>query len=466
MTNYFELQRIIDEAENIVFFGGAGVSTESGIPDFRGNGGLYTEDDENSVQPETILSAEFFRRYPKEFYDYYRSHIIYPYAKPNDAHYALARFEKEGKLSAVITQNIDGLHQEAGSVNVIELHGSAHRNYCVECGKQYGIDAIVNSVGVPRCSCGGIIRPDIVLYGEGLDGSALNDAEKAISCADVLIVGGTSLTVQPAASLIGYYEGEHLIIINSTPTPYDGLAELVIREPNGEVLADISYSEEPMNFYFAPKDDSDEDNTIGNIDLATVFENESKPNESSGKNEMDYLECAVKILFQAGFLTSTLLQRFLYIGYGRAMRILNLLENFGIIALAGHSKRTPLVGFDEAMKILKQSPYKILDENNNFAEINHTHMGGDGNESNETRDKTPMEYLQDAVVVLFRHGSLSTALLQRTMFVGYKRASNIMERLKNLGIIALTSYNKHTPLVGFDEAMEILKNSGDEDLEN
>ena len=235
-----ELKNIVDNAENIVFFGGAGVSTGSGIPDFRGSGGLYTEDDDADESPETILSGAYLHRYPEKFFAYYKTHMIYPDAEPNDAHYALAELERLGKLKAVITQNIDGLHQMAGSRNVIELHGSVMRNYCTRCGKKYPLSYIADSEGVPHCGlCGAVVRPDVVLYGEGLDGESFGKAEEAISVADVLIVGGTSLTVQPAASLIDLFEGEHLIIINRTPTLYDGYAEYVIREPIEDVLCEL-----------------------------------------------------------------------------------------------------------------------------------------------------------------------------------------------------------------------------------
>lgn len=233
------LSEMIENAENIVFFGGAGVSTGSGIPDFRGSTGLYGGN-YNGERPETILSGEYLHRKPEKFFEYYKSHMVYPDARPNEAHYALAELERRGKLSAVITQNIDGLHQLAGSKNVIELHGSVMRNYCVRCGESYPLSYVIDSVGVPKCEkCGAIVRPDVVLYGEGLDGESIDRAEKAISEADVLIVGGTSLTVQPAASLVGLFEGEHLVIINMTPTPYDGCAEYIIRKPIEDVLGNL-----------------------------------------------------------------------------------------------------------------------------------------------------------------------------------------------------------------------------------
>ncbi len=234
---YEELSRVIREAKRIVIFGGAGLSTESGIPDFRGSGGLYQKKDESDIAPEAMLHHDFLEKHPERFYDYYRTHMLYPNAKPNAAHLAFAALEKMGKVTAVITQNIDGLHQRAGSENVIELHGSTLRNYCKNCGKQYGVEVITETDGVPHCMvCGGIIRPDVVLYGEGLDGVAWRRAEDAIRGADVLIVGGTSLTVYSAASLVEYYRGEHFIVINKTRTPYDRWAELVIRDPIGEVF--------------------------------------------------------------------------------------------------------------------------------------------------------------------------------------------------------------------------------------
>ena len=238
---YDQLARIIEDAENVVFFGGAGVSTASGIPDFRSASGLYSShDDDYGVSPETILHAEYLRRYPQKFYSFYRQKMVYPYAEPNEAHYALAELERMGKLKAVITQNIDGLHQKAGSDKVYELHGSVLRNYCVKCGKKYPLSKIMGTESVPICEkCGGMVRPDVVMYGEGLPGDVWYQAEEAIYEADVLIVGGTSLTVHPASSLVNSFQGEHLIIINLSPTPYDGLAELVIREPIDEVLGAV-----------------------------------------------------------------------------------------------------------------------------------------------------------------------------------------------------------------------------------
>lgn len=238
MSDIEYLKEIIENAESIVFFGGAGVSTESGIPDFRGSDGLYNEGDENEYgeAPETILSHAYFVSNPSKFYDYYKRNMLYTYAEPNDAHYALAELERQGKLKAVITQNIDGLHQMAGSENVIELHGTTKENYCTKCGREYPISHILDSEGVPKCECGGVVRPRVVLYGEGLPSGAFSKAEELIYEADALIVGGTSLTVHPACSLVESYQGEHLVIINNTPTPYDGYAELIIREPIGEAL--------------------------------------------------------------------------------------------------------------------------------------------------------------------------------------------------------------------------------------
>ena len=228
-----ELRRIIDKAKRIVFFGGAGVSTESGIPDFRGTGGIYTGKDD----PGTILRTSYLLRNPEDFYRYYRQNMLYPSAMPNPAHFALAELEKTGKLTGVITQNIDGLHQAAGSSNVFELHGSVHRNYCVRCGKQHSLDYILETDGVPRCSaCGGLVRPDVVMFGESLDNNAFFGAQEAAYYADVMIVGGTSLTVYPAASLVEEFAGDHLIIINKTPTPMDENAEFVLRESISEVL--------------------------------------------------------------------------------------------------------------------------------------------------------------------------------------------------------------------------------------
>ena len=230
------LQELVDKYDNIVFFGGAGVSTESGIPDFRSQDGLYHQ--KYDYPPETILSHTFFMRKPEEFYRFYRNKMLFPNAEPNRAHKALAKLEKMGKLKAVVTQNIDGLHQKAGSKEVLELHGSVLRNHCTRCGKFYGLDAILNSTGVPKCTCGGTIKPDVVLYEEGLDSETIEKSVNYIANADVLIIGGTSLTVYPAAGLIDYYRGHKLILINKSVTPMDSRADLVISGPIGEVLGD------------------------------------------------------------------------------------------------------------------------------------------------------------------------------------------------------------------------------------
>mgnify|MGYP000857747986 FL=1 len=230
------LKKWINESNYIVFFGGAGVSTESNIPDFRSTDGLYHQ--EYDYPPETILSHSFYMRKPEEFYRFYRNKMLFPNAEPNRAHKALAKLEKMGKLKAVVTQNIDGLHQKAGSKEVLELHGSVLRNHCIRCGKFYGLDAILNSTGVPKCTCGGTIKPDVVLYEEGLDSETIEKSVNYIANADVLIIGGTSLTVYPAAGLIDYYRGHKLILINKSVTPMDSRADLVISGPIGEVLGD------------------------------------------------------------------------------------------------------------------------------------------------------------------------------------------------------------------------------------
>lgn len=229
------LKQLIKGSGSIVFFGGAGVSTESGIPDFRSAGGLYRKN--YAYLPETILSHDFFTRHPEEFYAFYKDKMIFPDARPNAAHLALSRLEREGKLKAVITQNIDGLHQAAGSRNVLELHGSVHRSYCMTCGKHYSLDHILASKAVARCDCGGIIKPDVVLYGEPLRDDIMRSAAAYIRKADLLIVGGTSLSVYPAAGLIDHYRGDKLVLINRTATNADGRAALCIREPIGETLA-------------------------------------------------------------------------------------------------------------------------------------------------------------------------------------------------------------------------------------
>ncbi|MCL2003453.1 MAG: NAD-dependent protein deacylase [Oscillospiraceae bacterium] len=235
MTNSIQqLKTILQDAANIVFFGGAGVSTESGIPDYRSADGLYNS--KYAYPPETMLSYSFFVRQPSEFYRFYRDKMLYPDAQPNKAHLALAELEKRGKLKAVVTQNIDSLHSKAGSVNVLELHGSAYRNYCMDCKAQYPLETIIQAEDVPLCSCGGVIRPDVVLYEEGLDERVLAQAARAIRDAEVLMVGGTSLNVYPAAGLIRHYRGGKLILINKSETPYDGYADLMIRENIGETL--------------------------------------------------------------------------------------------------------------------------------------------------------------------------------------------------------------------------------------
>lgn len=238
MTERETLKQWLSESENIVFFGGAGVSTESKIPDFRSTDGLYNQ--QYAYPPETILSHTFYMGRPEEFYRFYRNKMLFPDAEPNRAHKALAKLEQEGRLRAVITQNIDGLHQKAGSREVLELHGSVLRNYCTKCGKFYGLEAVLESEGVPRCTCGGVIKPDVVLYEEGLDQHTLQKAVYYISNADVLIIGGTSLTVYPAAGLIGYYGGKKLVLINKSVTPMDSRADLVISGPIGEILGDAA----------------------------------------------------------------------------------------------------------------------------------------------------------------------------------------------------------------------------------
>ncbi len=235
MNKYNELQALISGSNNIVFFGGAGVSTESGIPDFRSVDGLYNQ--KYSYPPETILSYSFFINNTDYFYDFYKNKMLFLEALPNNAHIKLTELEKIGKLKAVITQNVDGLHQKAGSKNVLELHGSVHRNYCMECGKFYDVNKVKESKGVPHCICGGIIKPDVVLYEEGLDNEIIDKAINYISNADVLIIGGTSLAVYPAAGLIKYYKGNKLILINKSTTPMDRMANLVINDSIGKVFA-------------------------------------------------------------------------------------------------------------------------------------------------------------------------------------------------------------------------------------
>lgn len=236
MTERETLKKWLAESKNIVFFGGAGVSTESKIPDFRSTDGLYNQ--EYAYPPETILSHTFYMRKTDEFYRFYRNKMLFPDAEPNRAHKALAKLEADGRLKAVITQNIDGLHQKAGSKEVMELHGSVLRNYCQRCGKFYGVEEILHSDDVPKCACGGTIKPDVVLYEEGLDQQTLQKSVSYISHADVLIIGGTSLTVYPAAGLIDYYRGNKLVLINKSVTPMDSRADLVISGPIGEILGD------------------------------------------------------------------------------------------------------------------------------------------------------------------------------------------------------------------------------------
>ena len=227
-------QEIIDESKNMVFFGGAGVSTESGIPDFRSQDGLYSE--EYAYPPETIISHGFFLAHTAEFYRFYKKKMLFPSASPNACHLALARLEERGKLKAVVTQNIDGLHQKAGSRNVFELHGSVWRNFCMRCKKSYTMSEIVAGEEVPRCACGGTVKPDVVLYGEMLNDEVVAGAVRAISEADTLVVGGTSLVVYPAAGLLRYFKGKHLVVVNKTPTQAGAEAELVLAERIGRVF--------------------------------------------------------------------------------------------------------------------------------------------------------------------------------------------------------------------------------------
>ena len=231
------LQERIDGSESIVFFGGAGVSTESGIPDFRSVDGLYNQ--KYDYPPEEILSRTFFDRRPEEFYRFYRDKMLCLDARPNTAHQKLAQLEQVGKLRSVVTQNIDGLHQMAGSKRVWELHGSVHRNFCMRCKKPYPVEFIRDSQGVPTCSCGGTVKPDVVLYEESLDSRVLEGALAEIQQADLLIIGGTSLAVYPAASLVNYYRGDRLVLINKSPTPYDRRADLAIAGPIGRILEQI-----------------------------------------------------------------------------------------------------------------------------------------------------------------------------------------------------------------------------------
>ena len=238
MNNIDTFVQLVQESDNIVFFGGAGVSTESGIPDFRSPDGLYNQ--QYKYPPETIISHSFYQRYPEEFYRFYKDKMLYPDAEPGITHLALAKLEKEGKLKAVITQNIDGLHQKAGSCNVIELHGSVLRNYCERCHTFYNLDYIVNSDGVPKCEkCGGTVKPDVVLYEEALNDENMSDALRYISEADTLIIGGTSLVVYPAAGLVRYFRGRKLVVINMSPTQSDANADLLIADKIGDVLGSL-----------------------------------------------------------------------------------------------------------------------------------------------------------------------------------------------------------------------------------
>lgn len=237
MENLETLQQWVEESQNIVFFGGAGVSTESGIPDFRSVDGLYNQKFE--YPPETIISHSFYCSDPEYFFRFYREKMLPLGFEPNVTHRVLAQWEQEGKLSAVITQNIDGLHQKAGSTRVYELHGSVLRNYCTRCGKFYSAEFVKESTGVPRCSCGGIIKPDVVLYEESLDSQTMQSSAEAIAEADLLIVAGTSLTVYPAAGLLQYYPGDKLVLINRDVTPYDGYADLVLHKSLGDVFAQL-----------------------------------------------------------------------------------------------------------------------------------------------------------------------------------------------------------------------------------
>lgn len=235
MSETDTLKKWIEESDNIVFFGGAGVSTESGIPDFRSVDGLYNQKYE--YPPETMLSHTFFMHHPEAFYKFYKEKLIVHGVKPNKAHLALAELERKGKLKAIVTQNIDGLHQAAGSKRVLEIHGSTLRNYCMKCGKFYGVEAVEKAEGVPHCECGGIIKPDVVLYEEPLNDEIWSESCDCISRCEMLIIGGTSLNVYPAASLLNYYRGHKLVLINRGATPYDDRADLIIREKIGEVLS-------------------------------------------------------------------------------------------------------------------------------------------------------------------------------------------------------------------------------------
>lgn len=239
MSKIQQLREIINTSDNIVFFGGAGVSTESGIPDFRSESGIFKSLEKYGDTPENLISHTYYLDHTEEFFEYYKDTLVFKDAEPNPAHFKLAELENEGKLKAVITQNIDGLHQKAGSRNVLELHGSIHRNYCQICEKEYGLDYILESDGIPRCSCGGVVKPDVVLYEEPLKNYILNLAVDYIQNADTLIIGGTSLVVYPAAGLINYFNGTNLVLLNKSETPYDDVATLVINEAIGETLSQL-----------------------------------------------------------------------------------------------------------------------------------------------------------------------------------------------------------------------------------
>ena len=236
-----KLVEIIKSSDNIVFFGGAGVSTESNIPDFRSSSGLFSQKLNKNFTPEQLVSHTFYSRYPEEFFKFYKDKLVYTEAKPNKAHLALAKLEELGKLKAVVTQNIDGLHQMAGSKNVLELHGSIHRNYCTKCNEFFDLNEMLNLDGtVPYCDkCGGIVKPDVVLYEEGLDNDIISKTVAAISSSDLLIIGGTSLVVYPATSFINYFKGSNIVLINKSKTPYDSKADLVINESIGKVLDEV-----------------------------------------------------------------------------------------------------------------------------------------------------------------------------------------------------------------------------------
>ena len=240
MTVQKKFREIIDTSKRIVFFGGAGVSTASGIPDFRSANGLYKEDDGKGLSPEMILSRSFFYLHPEAFFNFYRKHMLYPNAKPNAAHRYLYELEARDQLRGIVTQNIDGLHKAAGNIRVYELHGNVHENYCMECNASYPMETILRSKGIPRCECGGVIKPNVVLYGEPLEKYVCIGARREISNADTLIVAGTSLAVEPAASMIADFRGKHLIVINQKPTPADDAAEILIRDDVAEVFEKLA----------------------------------------------------------------------------------------------------------------------------------------------------------------------------------------------------------------------------------